>query len=203
MIVMPKTRFTRKIRGGGGGPTYNHNYKQQRIDKSYVNRGDYIFGGGPTGMTLRNKKRAPYIQQKKRSAGKKKKKASTEAFDAPEIEEFTPDPSPELGPAVPISAADPAPVAAPMTWRPPPLPLALPAPPPKQYPVKLPDKLLKYLIDSTLRKPPNPVVNTSLWSKKRTKNQTYHGPPYLLTAGPGRLLPDSFSSPEPLVTVEP
>ena len=41
---MPKTRFTRKIRGGGGGPIYNHNYKQQRIDKSYVNRGDYIFG---------------------------------------------------------------------------------------------------------------------------------------------------------------
>ena len=63
---MPKTRFTRKLRGGGG-TIYNHNYKQQRIDKSYVNRGDYIFGGSPTGMTLRNKKKVPYIQQNKRS----------------------------------------------------------------------------------------------------------------------------------------
>ena len=135
MIVMPKTRLA------------NYNHKQQRIDKSYVNRGDYIFGGGPTGMTLRNKKRVPYIQQNKRSAGKKKKKASTEAFDAPEIEEFTPDSSPKLGPAVPIAIVDPAPVAAPMTWRPPPLPLALPAPPPKKR-TKDQSSSTKYVIKS-------------------------------------------------------
>ena len=80
---------TRRIRD-------NHNIKQQRIDKSYVNRGDDIFGGNPTGMTLRNKKKVPYIPQKKRRRSAKKKFTVSVPFGAPETEEFTPDSSPEL-----------------------------------------------------------------------------------------------------------
>ena len=109
---------------------YNHNYKQQRIDKSYVNRVDYVFGGGPTdspGMTLRNKKKVLYIPQNKsknkRSAPKKKQQVNAAVvpqakqvpggppfhFDGPPIAVHFPPPPPP--PAPQVKQAPGAPVA--------------------------------------------------------------------------------------------
>ena len=46
MLVLPKTRFFSNLKRGG---KYNHNFYHQWKDRTYVNRGDYIFGAGGKG----------------------------------------------------------------------------------------------------------------------------------------------------------